>query len=866
MDKLLKPKHQLIGTLVLIALVYFYTKPPSILWIDSGTMIAAASEMGIPNPPGFPFYMMVGHLFTLLPFSKLFSLELLSIVSSITLLFLVYQIIKTLLDNRLFFQKEASIESNLVDTKTQNLSHFSALFGIISLAFSYQYWSQTQNTEAFIFTYMFVAFFAWLLIKLNLKKQTLSPQKYKQTLFRFLILTAFLYGLSAGANPTVASFVPGVLFVMFLNRKYMNLKSLLIPGLVFALTISAVYSYLPVRASAWPFVNWGNPQTWQLFLDHLHGAGLNIYEPEGGSINGFTGSPLVFFQSVSYWFLNIFLQFTPLLAPFLITGIYYVYRANKYLFGYLMIVPVFDVVYSGLYLSGNQESWFILSWIFFAIFTGLGFNFSVNILISRNVKKLPVFVILFLLSLVPLLTYFSILNRSNHHYSSDYAYNLYSTLEPNAIVLGTGDFFNSLSHYLHEADVFRPDITPVTANVFYVNRWYRDGLRHATDLSISDKIEQIIQYKDYWEYNAAMNQFIDENIKTRPVYVTHLTLRASALAATDGGQLKLDDRFKFVPHGLTLKVVYASEEAQPNLELFNFRFTSPLTERPVYLERNYKGAFLNILNDYVYAYEWLGDWFGQKNDRENALKYYQKAYEISGGLNSEVLARLGEHYAKGNDYNASYQYLQKAERLDVRNPTIHFNLGLSYANAGMIPEAIQEFQSVKQLVSPDNPIVQDADNVIKQLSTLNLNNTQLDRETASWTTIESRTNNFSLKVPPEYKKTSAEDSKITVITNNLPGTQGISIEGYGTRLQENQDLEKLLQESPLQMNGMILDTQQINLEGYIAAVQIFSTPNGDSSQRYILIKDNWMWQFKVTPGNSVKLGEFYKILGTINRD
>src|SRR3989344_3539985 len=93
------PNYQLYLILTLIALIYWYTKPPSILWIDSGTMIGASADLGIPNPPGFPFYMVTTHIFGKIMFflSKLEAQQLYTLIFSIGLLFLVYKIIILLL-------------------------------------------------------------------------------------------------------------------------------------------------------------------------------------------------------------------------------------------------------------------------------------------------------------------------------------------------------------------------------------------------------------------------------------------------------------------------------------------------------------------------------------------------------------------------------------------------------------------------------------------------------------------------------------------------------------------------------------------------------------------------------------------------
>lgn len=901
--------------IIIPLLVYIKTMPPSILWVDSGTMIAASYTLGIPNPPGFPFYMLASHLFSILPFFNVLTrLEIFTIIFSLGTLFLVYRIILLILNPPLGSPfgyprgdnvdtsdggrlNPASPDEAMTPPRWIVLSHLSAFFGAFSLAFSYQFWSQSQNTEAFIFTYFFVALFTCLL--LGLFKETNFSKTVKQynsrsvvsravdtdlqitdspinrstvlptkSVFKTLLLIAFLYGLAAGANPTAAALVPGVLYIMYLNKKYLNIKKLIILGLVFAITLSLVYSYLPIRAKAYPFVNWGNPQTLKLFLGHLHGEGLNIYEPESGSINGFTGSPLVFFQSVSYYVLQTVIQFTPILFPLIILGMYFIFifKKSKRLFLFLLSVPVVNVIYAGFYYSGNQESWFILSWIFFAVFLGVGVYY-LTIIILKSDKR----ILLFPLCLLPLVVWFSILNRSNHYYTFDYAKNLYDHLEKNAILLATGDSQNSLGNYLRVLNEYRSDVIPITANMFYVNKWHRDSLRKSTDLSISPKIDEIIQYKSFSEYNDAMNQLISENIDKRPIYATHLTLRASALAATSGGQLRLDDRFKFVPNGLTLKIVKASDSARPNLKAFDFIFKSPLSKQPFYLERNYKGAFKNILNDYVYAYESLGDWYADSGNQNSAFKYYRMAEKIEPE-NAEVLAHLGEFYAKRKEYNIAVQYFKKALIFSPKNVFMHFNLGLSYVNSGKTEKAIEEFNAVKILSPLGDPIINDAENIIKQISApkpvkFSIGNM---KKNSDWKNIESKENNFRIKIPKDFYSSSPSinaQGKSSILISDSRKDAKLSMVILGGKLLGG-ELEKYVQNSPLKMDGALLDTKQLdlssfeNLKDFNAWVQIFGSPTGESSLRYVLKKRDYVWQIKVWPGNSKKMGMFDQILNT----
>jgi hypothetical protein len=57
--------------LVLLLVVYFFTLPPSLTWAhhgaDGGDLVTAVARGGIPHPPGFPAYLLLGTLFIRFP-------------------------------------------------------------------------------------------------------------------------------------------------------------------------------------------------------------------------------------------------------------------------------------------------------------------------------------------------------------------------------------------------------------------------------------------------------------------------------------------------------------------------------------------------------------------------------------------------------------------------------------------------------------------------------------------------------------------------------------------------------------------------------------------------------------------------------
>src|SRR4051812_33127112 len=59
-------KAAAIAALAVFAL-YFLTIAPSTWMWDTGEYIAATKVLGLPHPPGNPFFMLIGHVFGILP-------------------------------------------------------------------------------------------------------------------------------------------------------------------------------------------------------------------------------------------------------------------------------------------------------------------------------------------------------------------------------------------------------------------------------------------------------------------------------------------------------------------------------------------------------------------------------------------------------------------------------------------------------------------------------------------------------------------------------------------------------------------------------------------------------------------------------
>ena len=79
-------------------IVYLLTLAPTISFFDSGEMVAGAYTLGVAHPPGYPIYVTLGKLFTLLPINNVaFRVNLMSSFFAALTSVMIYYITRAML-------------------------------------------------------------------------------------------------------------------------------------------------------------------------------------------------------------------------------------------------------------------------------------------------------------------------------------------------------------------------------------------------------------------------------------------------------------------------------------------------------------------------------------------------------------------------------------------------------------------------------------------------------------------------------------------------------------------------------------------------------------------------------------------------
>lgn len=225
--------------------VYCLTIEPTASFWDCPEFILTAYKLEVGHSPGAPFYMLVGNLFSQLTSDVTKVARMVNYVSATTsaacILFLFWSI--THLVRKLITEKDEQISTS----KTITIIG-SGLVGALVYTFSDTFWFSAVEAEVYAFSSLFTAVVFWLI----LKWEDVADQPNSD---RFLVLIAYLIGLSVGVHLLNLLCLPAVVLVYYYKRvPNANLKgSLMALALSFALIGIVLYGIVPgtVKMGGW---------------------------------------------------------------------------------------------------------------------------------------------------------------------------------------------------------------------------------------------------------------------------------------------------------------------------------------------------------------------------------------------------------------------------------------------------------------------------------------------------------------------------------------------------------------------------------------------------------------------------------------
>jgi len=237
---------------IVAAITYLKTiEPTASLW-DCGEFIASCFKLEVGHPPGNPVFMIMGRFFTLFAGGDVSKVSVMvnsmsALASAFTILFLFWTI--THLARKILLKEENSYSTARIIAVMAT-----GIVGAVAYSFTDSFWFSAVEGEVYASSAFFTALVFWAI----LKWEDVAEEKYAD---RWIILIAFLMGLSIGVHLLNLLTLPGIVLVYYFKKFEFSWKGFLISLATSIVLLSLLmYGIMPgvVTISSkfdWFFVN-----------------------------------------------------------------------------------------------------------------------------------------------------------------------------------------------------------------------------------------------------------------------------------------------------------------------------------------------------------------------------------------------------------------------------------------------------------------------------------------------------------------------------------------------------------------------------------------------------------------------------------
>ncbi len=229
-------------------IVFLLTVAPTISFWDAGEFITSAVTMGVPHPPGAPFFQLIGRMLSLLPIGDDlgFRVNLMSTFSSSLTVLFVYLV------SMRFLRQWKGDPTTPLSAMTMILS---AAAGALILSFSDTFWFNASEAEVYGIGMFFISVVVWIAVEWYYHVGVFDSE-------RSLLLIAYLMGLSIGVHLLSLLALFFVFFLIYFRdrrREDISFKTLSIAltlmvvgfGLVYPGIVKYIPEFLGGDASRW---------------------------------------------------------------------------------------------------------------------------------------------------------------------------------------------------------------------------------------------------------------------------------------------------------------------------------------------------------------------------------------------------------------------------------------------------------------------------------------------------------------------------------------------------------------------------------------------------------------------------------------
>ncbi len=202
-EKLLR---RIIGAAVflLTLIILLMTVQPSVSFWDPGEIAAASYSLMVPHPPGGPFWLIMGRVFSMIPFGHDigYRINLVSVVSGAFSIFLLYLIGIKLIE--IYRGKAKDFTEAVFD-------YGSAAVGALAFAFCDTFWFNAVEANYFALSTLLFSLIIWLMMVWYTKSDEKGNEKY-------IVLMTYLIGISFGVHLMSVLAIYTFMFVIIMKK------------------------------------------------------------------------------------------------------------------------------------------------------------------------------------------------------------------------------------------------------------------------------------------------------------------------------------------------------------------------------------------------------------------------------------------------------------------------------------------------------------------------------------------------------------------------------------------------------------------------------------------------------------------------
>ena len=477
--------------------IYMSTQARTMSFWDSGEFATCISILGVPHPPGNPFYIIIGRAIVAL-FGWLFPHAVIAaFISGLASAFAV-------MFTYLFTVKLVS----MLKVKAWE-AIFAGTVAALYTAFSFTFWMNAIEAEVYSGLVFFVNLILWLTLVWVEKSRDYDHQN-------ILLLIVYIFFLGFCVHQTALQIAPAVLFIIVYpmlikgvrqNNFWMKVVGYTVAifagyfffgaigeGLAiddfdkwgFALVSLIILAYelrdifgkrfwlmsillvivglsshifLMIRAAHRPFINEGSPHTLSAFMDY-------VLRKQYGETNFLKRRGSFFGDQMGFHFIRYFgMQWFPegILAPLVnmghnlgqgianifvavlgLGGAFFHQKRNRHSFRYFLsvfllttVVMVFVMNLSNAEVR-DRDYFFVVAYNMWAVWMGIGALGLISLLKNDTVKYILAAIML-LFPIGNMVSQYHVHDRSKEFIALDYGVNFLNSIEENAIIFTNGD-------------------------------------------------------------------------------------------------------------------------------------------------------------------------------------------------------------------------------------------------------------------------------------------------------------------------------------------------------------------------------------------------------------------------------------------